>query len=554
MTTVPIIPDSAPFSTEQRAWLNGFLAGLLSRGESSAATAGTPATEKPRLLIAYGSQSGNAETLAKRLGKDASSRGFAARVAGLDSVQPAQILEDANLLVITSTWGEGDMPDNAAPFWDKINQNGSSPKLEGVRFSVLALGDKNYGDTFCLAGRKLDERLAALGAVRVHPRVDCDVDFDEPAKQWSDGVWTALQNGGGPGLLVAPANGSAATVLAEVEEESAGYTKKKPFPAPLIANLKLNGERSSKDTRHIAFSLAGSGLVYETGDALGVFVQNCPEVVAGVIAAHGCDEGAPVLLPDGGEAPLIEALQKHYEVRALHGKSPAAPVSPADFVANLRKLQPRLYSIASSLKAHPEEVHLCIGAVRYEKDGVAHKGVASTFLADRLAAGDTTGVYVHTAKHFRVPANSDTPIIMVGPGTGIAPFRAFLEERQATGAKGRNWLFFGDQKRKHDFLYEEQILAWLKDGHLTRLDTAFSRDQEQKVYVQDRMMSAASEVWQWLDSGAHFYVCGDASRMAKDVDAALHAIIQQQGGKSADDAAAYVAEMKTTKRYARDVY
>jgi sulfite reductase (NADPH) flavoprotein alpha-component len=553
MSAVPIIPDSAPFNSEQRAWLNGFLAGLLSRGEASAMQAGASHVERPRLLIAFGSQSGNAESLAKRLGKEASSRGFTARVAGLDSVQPAQLLEDRNVLVITSTWGEGDMPDNAVPFWDKLNQNGSSPKLDGVRFSVLALGDKNYGDTFCLAGRKLDDRLAELGGTRVHPRVDCDVDFDEPAKQWSEGVWTALKSDGGS-AATALATSAPAPIVAPIEEESQGYSKKKPFPAPLIANLKLNGDRSAKDTRHIAFSLADSGLVYETGDALGVFVQNCPAVVESVIAAQNLDANASVPLPDGGEAPLHEALQNHYEVRALLGKTPVKSVSPAEFVADLRKLQPRLYSIASSLKAHPEEVHLCISAVRYEKDGVAHKGVASTFLADRLALGNTTGVYVHTAKHFRVPANSDTPIIMVGPGTGIAPFRAFLEERLATGAKGRNWLFFGDQKRKHDFLYEEQILTWVKDGHLTRLDTAFSRDQEQKVYVQDRMMSAASEVWQWLDSGAHFYVCGDASRMAKDVDTALHSIIQQQGGKSADEAAAYVAEMKTTKRYARDVY
>lgn len=552
MTTLPIIPDSAPFSSEQRAWLNGFLAGLLSRGEA-AATGAAVEKEKPRLLIAYGSQSGNAETLAKRLGKEAPGRGFAAQVAGLDSVQPLQLVEAQNVLVITSTWGEGDMPDNATSFWDAINQNGSSPKLEGVRFSVLALGDMNYGDTFCLAGRRLDERLSELGGTRVHPRVDCDVDFDEPAKQWSEGVWTALQDGG-PSQGAAPATSTLLLPAPVVEEEASGYSKKKPFQAPLIANVKLNGERSAKDTRHIAFSLADSGLVYETGDALGVFVQNCPEVVAGVISAHGFDPDASVPLPDGTRAPLHEALQKHYEVRAFLGKAPTTGTSPEAFVEGLRKLQPRLYSIASSLKAHPDEVHLCISAVRYEKDGLAHKGVASTFLSDRLALGDTTGVYAHAAKHFRVPAQSETPIIMIGPGTGIAPFRAFLEERQATGAKGHNWLFFGDQKRRHDFLYEEQILAWLKDGHLTRLDTAFSRDQEQKVYVQDRMLSAASEVWQWLDNGAHFYVCGDASRMAKDVDAALHTIIQQQGGKSADDAAAYVAEMKTTKRYARDVY
>lgn len=550
MTSVPIIPDSAPFSSEQRAWLNGFLAGLLSRGEAPAAKT---AQEKPRLLIAYGSQSGNAESLAKRLGKEASGRGFAAQVAGLDSVQPLQLVEAQNVLVITSTWGEGDMPDNAVPFWEAINQNGASPKLDGVRFSVLALGDKNYGDTFCLAGRRLDERLSELGGTRVYPRVECDVDFDEPAKQWSEGVWSALKEGANfPG--VAAASGTMLLPAPVAEEESSSPSKKRPFHAPLIANVKLNGERSAKDTRHIAFSLADSGLVYETGDALGVFVQNCPEVVAAVISAHGFDPEASVPLPDGSRAPLREALQQHYEVRSLLGRAPSAGILAEGFVENLRKLQPRLYSIASSLKAHPDEVHLCVSAVRYEKDGLAHKGVASTFLADRLALGGTTGVYNHTARHFRVPAQGDTPIIMVGPGTGIAPFRAFLEERQVTGAKGHNWLFFGDQKRKHDFLYEEEILTWVKDGHLTRLDTAFSRDQEQKVYVQDRMLSAASEVWQWLDSGAHFYVCGDASRMAKDVDAALHSIIQQQGGKSADEAAAYVAEMKTTKRYARDVY
>ena len=421
-----------------------------------------------------------------------------------------------------------------------------------MNFSVLALGDKNYADTFCLAGKKFDQRMEELGANRVHPRVDCDVDFDDLAKQWSAGAFNALLSG-----AAAPFAHDASVVSETKDTEpggAVGWSKKNPFPAKLIGNIKLNSDRSSKDTRHIAFSLAGSGLNYETGDALGVVVQNCPGVVDAVIADHQFDPAALVALPDGGQAPLREALMKHYEVRAKLGCKPEQATTPAEFVDRLKKLQPRLYSIASSLKAHPEEVHLCIGAVRYEKDGVAHKGVASTFLADRLALGDTTGVFVHTAKHFRVPANGDTPMIMVGPGTGIAPFRAFLEERLANGAKGRNWLFFGDQKRKHDFLYEDEILAWLKDGHLTRLDTAFSRDQEQKVYVQNRMMDAASELWQWLEEGAHFYVCGDASRMAKDVDQALHQIIEKCGGKPAEDAAAYVAEMKKSKRYARDVY
>jgi sulfite reductase (NADPH) flavoprotein alpha-component len=540
MKIVPLIPDNAPFSAEQRAWLNGFLAGVLNRG---APVGGDASTESKRsLLIAFGSQSGNAESLAKRLAREAAGRGFAARAAGLDSLQPADLVKDKNVLLITSTWGEGEMPDNAISFWDAINQNGSSPKLDGVQYSVLALGDKNYADTFCLAGKKLDARLAELGATRIIDRVDCDVEFDDLAKKWSANAFTILSGS------------SAASAPAPAEEEDTGWSKKKPFPAPLLANIELNSKGSSKDTRHIAFSLKDSGLTYEVGDALGVFVQNCPEVVDAVIAAHAFDPEASVTLESGITCTLREALLKHFEVRQLLGKPPEAGITIPAFLENLRKLQPRLYSIASSVKAHPDEVHLCLGAVRYSTDGVQHKGVASTFLSDRLALGDTTGIYFHAANHFRLPTDLSKPVIMVGPGTGIAPFRAFLEEREATGASGKNWLFFGDQKRSTDFLYHDQIIEWVQKGFLARLDTAFSRDQEEKIYVQTRMLQAASELWQWLEEGAHFYVCGDAKRMAKDVDEALHSIIQTAGGKSADEAAAYVAQMKKEKRYARDVY
>lgn len=536
MQIMPLIPDNAPFSAEQRAWLNGFLAGVLQRGGKGGAPM-APTEAKTPLLIAFGSQSGNAESLAKRLAREASGRGFAARAAGLDSLQPADLVKDKNVLLITSTWGEGDMPDNAVSFWDSINQNGSSPKFDGVQYSVLALGDKNYADTFCLAGKKLDQRLAELGAKRIADRVDCDVEFDELAKEWSKNAFTILG-------ASKPSDSSD-----DSDPSDKAWSKKNPFPAKILQNTNLNASGSSKDTRHIAFSLTGSGLTYEVGDVLGVFVQNCPEVVDSVIAAHGFDPNASV-----GSKTLREALISDYEVRSLLGKTPEAGLTLDSFFENLRKLQPRLYSIASSIKAHPDEVHLCVGAVRYSTDGIAHKGVASTFLADRLPLGETTGIYFHAANHFRLPTDLTKPVIMVGPGTGIAPFRAFLEEREATKAPGKNWLFFGDQKRSTDFLYHDQIIAWVQSGHLTRLDTAFSRDQEEKIYVQTRMLQAASELWQWLQEGAHFYVCGDAKRMAKDVDHALHHIIETQGGKTADEAAAYVAEMKKTKRYARDVY
>ncbi len=549
MSTIPIIPDSAPFNSEQRSWLNGFLAGVFSRSGLPSGSGGGPAApapdEKPPLLILFGSQSGNAESFAKKLSKEATARGFAARAAGMDAVTAADLTKERQLLLVTSTWGEGDMPDNAVSFWDGLNQNGSSPQLSGLRYSVLALGDRNYGETFCLAGRKLDERLAELGAERIHPRVECDVDYDEPAQQWSTGVFTALQKDSGAKALVAPA---------VVEEVESGYTKKNPFPAPLLENRLLNATGSAKDTRHIAFSLDGSGLAYEAGDALGVCPQNCPGVVDQIIAAHGLAPDAPVPLPDGGMAPLRKALITAFDVRGKLGVKPDAAVTAGEFVASLRKLQPRLYSISSSPRAHPGEVHLTVSAVRYEKDGIAHKGVASTFLADRLPSGSSTGVFIQKSAHFRLPQDGNLPVIMVGPGTGIAPFRAFLEERQATSAAGKNWLFFGDQRRSSDYLYQAQLEAWKLNGHLTKLSLAFSRDQKEKLYVQHLMLQQAAELWSWLEQGAHFYVCGDASRMAKDVEAALLQIIREQGGRDEAGAAAYLGELKKAKRYQRDVY
>ncbi|MGI8604763.1 MAG: diflavin oxidoreductase [Verrucomicrobiales bacterium] len=558
LSNAPVIPSSAPFSAEQRAWLNGFLAALFSAeqsGASNGASAG-PISRKP-LLILFGSQSGNAEGVAKKLARSAGVRGFAARAAGMETVEPAALEKETNLLVITSTWGEGEVPDNAAALWQGLNQNGASPNLTSLSYAVLALGDRNYTETFCLAGRRFDERLAELGAKRIADRVDCDVDFDESAAQWSESVFEAL--GATPPL---PASGAVtedgAADLPEIgtapaSDPASVFSKANPFPARLLTNRRLNREGSAKETRHIEFSIQGSGLAYEAGDALGVCPVNCPEVVARVIEAHQLDPEAAVALPDGREAPLREALERHFEMRQLLGKS-GETASPREFVAGLRRLQPRLYSIASSPRAHPGEVHLCVGVVRYYQNEQPHKGVASTFLADRLANGETAPVFIHCSPHFRLPADSETPIVMVGPGTGIAPFRAFLEDRALTAARGRNWLFFGDQHAATDFLYRDELEHFLRRGVLHRLDAAFSRDQPRKIYVQHRMLACAMELWRWLQEGAFLYVCGDASRMAKDVDATLNHIARVIGGLNAAAAAAYVAEMKRSKRYLRDVY
>lgn len=458
----------------------------------------------------YGSQSGNSEALARKVGREAAARGLAPRVAGLETVPVSDLKGAVHVPVITSTWSEGDMPDNAVGFWDGLNRNGSSPSLEGVSFSVLALGDRNYGDTFCLAGKRLDQWLAELGASRLLDRVDCEVEYDAPVTGWMAAVFAAL----GASEVVAGEAPSARVVAAPrmpAPDAEELYSKKNPLIAPLIANERLNGKGSAKDTRHIAFSIEGSGLSYEVGDALGVFPANCPDVVVRVMESHRLDPEAVVPLPGGGEAPLRVALEHHYEVFGLVGQPAEAPASPAAFVEGLRRIQPRLYSIASSLKAHPGEVHLCVGRVAYEKDGVARKGLCSTFLA-------------------------------------------FLEERAATGAPGKNWLFFGDQHAASDFLYREEIGGFVQKGVLHRLDTAFSRDQGRKIYVQHRMMTRAMELFTWVERGAHVYVCGDAGKMAKDVDAALRHILETIGGKSADGAAEYIAALKKAGRYQRDVY
>jgi len=506
----------------------------------------------------------------------------------MDRHETVDFTKEQHVVVITSTYGDGEPPDNAQSFWNFLSSE-SAPKLDHLNFSVLALGDTNY-PAFCQFGKSCDERLEQLGAKRVHPRVDCDVEYEEPAKTWTEGVFAALANG----ASASAAGSNPQSTIIDEKSEEVGYGRKNPFPARLLTNRLLNAQGSEKEVRHFEISLDGSGLSYEVGDALGVMPSNCPEIVSGILAALGCDGEEAVRTTEDAETSLRLALAQQYDIakppvdllkaaaeRMADGElksllDPArgadlkkwlwgrevidvllamtAKFTAAELVGVLKKLQPRLYSISSSPKAHPGEVHLTVGAVRYESQGRARKGVASTFLADRAGEHTPVPVFVQTSHGFRLPANGDVPAIMCGPGTGIAPFRAFLEERAATGAKGRNWLFFGNQRRATDFLYAEQLEAWLASGHLARLDLAFSRDQAEKIYVQHRMLENAAELWSWLESGAHFYVCGDASRMAKDVDAALHRVAETAGGLSADAAAEYVAKLKSEKRYQRDVY
>ncbi len=587
---VPVIPETAPFTPEQRAWLNGFLAGIFSRAPL-AAPPDTRAQPVTPISILYASQTGNAERLAKRAAKEAAKAGFAPTIHNLAGYPRDQLAAESRILLIASTYGDGEPPDSARAFWSWL-EGDAAPKLASTRFTVCALGDSQYPH-FCRFGRQLDARLQALGATPLLPRQDCDAEFERDFQTWLGNALAALK----PGLTAsaAPAPGHAPALPAAEEPEESSWSRSHPYPAPLISNRRLSHPDSGKDVRHFAFGLEDPTVRYEPGDALGVWPVNCPRLVQEILEALGADGEEPVPGRDGDTVPLRLALLQHYELgrvtpavldqlarrssdpelRAL--ASPTAngavkafleghdlldlvirsrPITGAplsEWVPLLRKLQPRLYSIASSLRAHPGEVHLTVNTVRYELRGRARTGVASCFLADRCAVGSKVPVFVHGNPAFR-PPSADVPLIMIGPGTGIAPFRAFLADRRATGARGRNWLFFGDQHAATDFLYRDEIESFLADGTLSRLDLAWSRDRSEKIYVQHRMLEGAAELWRWLEDGAAVYVCGDAKRMARDVDAALHRVIETAGNRSPEEASAYVQNLQANGRYRRDVY
>ncbi|PHF67254.1 assimilatory sulfite reductase (NADPH) flavoprotein subunit [Priestia aryabhattai] len=580
-----------PTLTEaQKMWLSGYLTASQSTSAegtpdvSTAAPAQAEQTISKDVTILYGSQTGNAQGLAENTGKTLEAKGFNVTVSSMNDFKPNNLKKLENLLIVVSTHGEGEPPDNALSFHEFLHGR-RAPKLENFRFSVLSLGDSSY-EFFCQTGKEFDVRLAELGGERLYPRVDCDLDFEEPANKWLKGVID--------GLSEAKGHSASAAVPAEAPAGTSPYSRTNPFKAEVLENLNLNGRGSNKETRHLELSLEGSGLTYEPGDSLGIYPENDPELVDLLLNEFKWDASESVTVNKEGETrPLREALTSNFEITVLtkpllkqaaeltgNDKLKALVenreelkaytqgrdvidlvrdfgpwnVSAQEFVAILRKMPARLYSIASSLSANPDEVHLTIGAVRYEAHGRERKGVCSVLCSERLQPGDTIPVYLQSNKNFKLPQNQETPIIMVGPGTGVAPFRSFMQEREETGAKGKSWMFFGDQHFVTDFLYQTEWQKWLKDGVLTKMDVAFSRDTEEKVYVQNRMLEHSKELFQWLEEGAFFYVCGDKTNMARDVHNTLVEIVETEGKMSREEAEAYLAEMKKQKRYQRDVY
>ncbi|NLS89064.1 assimilatory sulfite reductase (NADPH) flavoprotein subunit [Bacillus subtilis] len=583
-----------PTLTEsQKIWLSGYLsAQSVSAQETAGAPAAAVSVEAPapavskEVTVLYGSQTGNAQGLAENAGKQLEQSGFQVTVSSMSDFKPNQLKKVTNLLIVVSTHGEGDPPDNALSFHEFLHGR-RAPKLENLRFSVLALGDSSY-EFFCQTGKEFDQRLEELGGERISPRVDCDLDYDEPAAEWLEGVLKGLNEAGGGSAAPAPA------ATAQTGESS--YSRTNPFRAEVLENLNLNGRGSNKETRHVELSLEGSGLTYEPGDSLGVYPENDPELVELLLKEMNWDPEEIVTLNKQGDVrPLKEALISHYEITVLTKplleqaaqltgseelRELLAPgneenvkayiegrdlldlvrdygpfiVSAQQFVSILRKMPARLYSIASSLSANPDEVHLTIGAVRYDAHGRERKGVCSILCAERLQPGDTLPVYVQHNQNFKLPKDPETPIIMVGPGTGVAPFRSFMQEREETGAEGKAWMFFGDQHFVTDFLYQTEWQNWLKDGVLTKMDVAFSRDTEEKVYVQHRMLEQSAELFKWLQEGAAVYICGDEKHMAHDVHNTLLEIIEKEGNMSREEAEAYLADMQQQKRYQRDVY
>lgn len=598
MASLPLLPNSAPFrpeeiaalngvitktSPEQRAWLSGFLAGFqAASGSAATAPVAQAPTKKVPLLILFATESGNAETLAAQTRKAAQKLGFAAKVSDVADITLADAAKAENLLIIVSTWGEGDPPQRATDFYKGLLA-ADAPRFEKTRFSVLALGDRAYVN-FCQTGHEIDNRLAALGATRFAPLVECDVDFAAPASAWIKSTLDTLQKEtaeDGAVIHVDFARGPAAEP-ADGEDAEPLYTRSNPFTAEIRELINLNGTGSSAETWHTELSVEGSGLIHAPGDALGIVPVNDPVLVDEILTTTGLTGDALVreALAEAQDIttltrPQVEAYAKLTDSAALKAlvadadalkawlagrqvidllEAAPAKLDAATLTSLLRPLPGRLYSIASSAKAAEDEIHLLISAVRYETHGRKRSGVASVDIAERRRKGGALKVYLKPNPHFRLPADPDRAVIMIGPGTGVAPFRAFCQEREATGARGKNWLFFGNRHFTHDFLYQLEWQDWKKSGLLTRIDTAFSRDQREKVYVQNRIWEQRRDLYSWIEDGAAIYVCGDANAMAKDVNHALIRVIADQAGIDEEAASAKLDTIRRDGRYLRDVY
>lgn len=573
---VPVLPESAPVSDSVRLWYNGLLAGCFSRTMSAGQNRG-------KITLLWASQTGNAEDLAELYATQWKEEGFQVELLEMNDFTPDNLAQRELVFFVTSTFGDGDPPDNGTDFWQRLNDHNDFD-FSALRFSVLALGDSSYAQ-FCGFGDKLHKRLETLGAQSLTELKRCDSDFEEDSDSWLNDINHILTSHFG--------ESPNSSIHTATTKKKALYDRKHPLPAKLVENRLLDGSGSEKEVRHFAFAINDGRFTYEAGDALGVWPSNSDQQAQQIIDQLKLESETPITLKSGAESTLFSALKNEFDLSTptrdqihqlatstgnrdllalldehrndelnhwLWGKQiidllRACPgeLSAEVLIDWLRPMQPRSYSISSSPKAHPDQVHLTVSIVRYLQDQEQRGGICSTFLADRAENSDVP-IFIKSSKHFRVPTDSDTPIIMVGPGTGIAPFRAFLQERMATQASGKNWLFFGEQRAKSNFYYADEIAQFQKAGYLSNLDTAFSRDQAEKIYVQHRMLEKGKELWQWLEEGAHFYVCGDASRMAKDVDNALITIAQQHGALSSEDAQDYIQQLSKNNRYVRDVY
>ncbi|HBT7918831.1 TPA: NADPH-dependent assimilatory sulfite reductase flavoprotein subunit [Klebsiella pneumoniae] len=572
------------FTPTQLAWVSGYFWGVLNQQSGTAVAAPAPAAAAPPITLISASQTGNARRVAEALRDDLLAAKLNVKLVNAGDYKFKQIAAEKLLVVVTSTQGEGEPPEEAVAL-HKFLFSKKAPKLDGTAFAVFGLGDTSY-EFFCQSGKDFDNKLAELGAERLLDRVDADVEYQAAAAEWRARVVEALK---ARAPVAAPAQ--LATSGAVNDIHTSPYTKEAPLTATLSVNQKITGRNSEKDVRHIEIDLGDSGLRYQPGDALGVWYQNDPQLVKELVELLWLKGDEPVTV-EGKTLPLSEALQWHFELTVntativenyatltrsesllplvgdkaqLQQYAAATPIvdmvrfSPAQLDAEaliglLRPLTPRLYSIASSQAEVESEVHVTVGVVRYEIEGRARAGGASSFLADRVEEDGEVRVFIEHNDNFRLPANPETPVIMIGPGTGIAPFRAFMQQRAADGAQGKNWLFFGNPHFTEDFLYQVEWQSYVKEGLLTRIDLAWSRDQQQKIYVQDKLREQGAELWRWINDGAHIYVCGDANRMAKDVENTLLEVIAEYGAMDAEAADEFLSELRVERRYQRDVY